>query len=351
MTPKGSDRNGIIGLFKFLFSIVVVMVHTHGLRPADVTAYPFAGGYTAVEFFLIVSGYFAVSSQQTIVSNDSAKAAMAYTASRFKKSFPIIAVSVTIHYGTIFCIGGLDLQDLPYAIYELLLLPQSGIYKTFFNLPLWYLSAYMICLPVFVYLANKRDGFFFHIGSVIFPLLIYGFICRVNVDIDIWSFDSGIMFIGLLRVFAGLCMGLNCYRLKEKFCSIPWRIPVQKVCLAIALLLLLSVIGYQAVFSYTYADYFLIFVMMVSLAILFCDQLNCGKANLVLLFLEKWSVPIYCSHWLVRAVIPKIFPNKGYYELLPLYLAAVLLYSLFVWLLSSILANGLEAIKRRVLFL
>lgn len=350
MNRKSGGRNGIIELFRFVFSLVVVMVHTHGLRPIDITAYPFSGGCTAVEFFLIVSGYFAVSnSWKTATLNDPVKAAVAYTARSFKKVFPIVVVSVTIHYVAGYCMQEVDTQDLLYAVYELLLLPQSGIYKTFLNIPLWYLSAYMICLPLFVYLANKGKGFFVHIGSVIAPLLIYGFICRVNVDMDIWSFDNGIMFIGLFRVFAGLCMGLNCYRLSEKLCSIAWRDPVQKAWPIIAVILLLSVIGYQAVFAFTYADYFLILIMTVSLAILFCGRFGYGKGNPVFLFLGRWSVSIYCSHWLVRDIVPKTFPDKEYYELLPPYLIAVLLYSLFVWFLSGVLVKGVEAVKGRVL--
>lgn len=52
-----TQRNGIIELLRFVFAVTVVMVHTHGLRPESAN-YPFCGGYIAVEFFLILSGYY-----------------------------------------------------------------------------------------------------------------------------------------------------------------------------------------------------------------------------------------------------------------------------------------------------
>ena len=75
--------------------------------------------------------------------------AFKYTVRQVKKVLPAVVVTVFFNYVAIFVYGNIDLQDMPYMLYEMLLLPQTGIYKTFINLPLWYISAYIICLPVF----------------------------------------------------------------------------------------------------------------------------------------------------------------------------------------------------------
>lgn len=62
VSQKTTTVNREINLFRLLFSLVVLMVHTHGLSPDNPADYPFMGGYLAVEFFFILSGYFVVES-------------------------------------------------------------------------------------------------------------------------------------------------------------------------------------------------------------------------------------------------------------------------------------------------
>lgn len=233
-------RYAFIEILRFVFALIVLLCHSHGLRPVSEN-YPFAGGYIAVEFFLILSGYFAVKHIDRNNSVSAGKAAFDYAAKSFKKIFPAAAVSVVIHYTAVFLNGEIDAQDLPYMLYEILLFPQSGIYKIFLNPPLWYLSAYLICVPLFLYFWGRFRDFFFHIGSILTPLLIYGFICRNCVHLDIWSFASGYPFIGLFRVFAGLCMGAVCYRISLS-------LKKSRTYQAGGLLILGLVITYSAVF-------------------------------------------------------------------------------------------------------
>ncbi len=136
LTSKTS-RNGLIELFRFLFAFIVLMVHTHGLRPENKLNYPFVGGYIAVEFFLILSGFLCT---KYCFENESdilpAKMAVSYTTKQFFKLITPVFVSVAVHYAVTIILGKLDVSELPYIVYEIGLLPQSGIYKTFLNLPL-----------------------------------------------------------------------------------------------------------------------------------------------------------------------------------------------------------------------
>lgn len=340
--PVLGSRYAVIENLRFVFAVIVLIHHSHGLNP-ETENYPFAGGYIAVEFFLILSGYFAA---QRIMNDggenvSAGKIASDYTIQQFKKLFPAVVVSVFFHYAVLFFFGGLDGQDLPYMAYEILLLPQSGIYKILLNAPLWYLSAYMICMPLFFYLLGRFQDFFFHVGSVLAPLLIYGFICRNHIHLDIWNFASGIPFIGLFRVFAGICMGVVCCRislsLKDRYSY--------KV---IGLILLGLAITYAAFFHKTYADYFLVLMMTFGLAGIFSAGRSVPiRKNAISLFLGKYSVYLYCSHWTIRYLVPKIFPNLDYWRALPIYIIFSLLWALAVMLICRMLDSAATLLKRK----
>ncbi len=86
-----SLRDIRIEVLRFLFAFIVVMVHTNGLRP-ETSNYPFVGGYLAVEFFLILTGYYTACSLKTTNSNIQqgkiGEYAICYTFEKFKPLFP-----------------------------------------------------------------------------------------------------------------------------------------------------------------------------------------------------------------------------------------------------------------------
>lgn len=50
-------RNVYVDILKFIFSLMIVQVHSHGFL-TEYGIYPFAGAYIVVEFYLIISGYY-----------------------------------------------------------------------------------------------------------------------------------------------------------------------------------------------------------------------------------------------------------------------------------------------------
>ena len=55
MKSISKRRNSEVDFWRLIFAFVVVIHHSHGLRPPDPQKYPFVGGYLAVEFFLILT--------------------------------------------------------------------------------------------------------------------------------------------------------------------------------------------------------------------------------------------------------------------------------------------------------
>lgn len=344
-------KNKLVQLCRFLFCILIVMVHTHGLRPESRTAYPFAGGYIAVEFFLILSGFYATRYVlKNLQEETPAKMAVGYAWKQYKKVFPVSAVCIIAQYLVTLFNDKLSLQDFPYIIYEILLVPQSGIYKTFLNLPLWYLSAYFICLPILIYCIKRYSDFFVNIGSILIPLLVYGFICRVNIDLDIWSFTSNIWFIGLFRTFAGLCVGVCSYKIflwldHTQFTGIGC-----KIIKTLAVCGFISVLLYCYIFSFTYADYFLVFIMMFVLAYINTVNLKNSKLDRACYYLGDLSIYIYCSHWLIRGIVPKVMPYSTYTQMLPVYLILSIIYAALLKALISQLKKGVGWLWRNCIY-
>lgn len=350
LSVRKGNRNGLIEILRFAFALIVLMVHTHGLRPDDSADYPFVGGYIAVEFFLILSGFFCA---KNCLRNDDViapgKSAVSYTVKQYFKLFPMVFTSVVIHYIIVYFLDRVKLHDLPYAIYEIALFPQSGIYNRFLNLPLWYLSAYIICLPLFLYLIKRFPDFFVNIGTIIIPLIIYGYICRTNIHLDIWKFSDEYMFIGLFRVFAGLCMGVNCYKLYCLFSSARIKKGFRRFVITLGTVSLLAVLAYCYKFAFTYADYFLVLLMTASVAVLSDISSKALDNSKAVSFLGKWSSYIYCCHWTVRLLIPLIFKEKNYYEMLPIYIVCSLVYSLIIYFLSEAIIKLIRIIKKKVM--
>lgn len=338
-----TQRNGLIELMRFVFAMVVVMSHTSGLRPEDSTNFPFAGGYIAVEFFLILSGYYAcrkIASAKTDSTDSNVY-------KQYLKMLPPVVVSVVIYYIVYVVIGKLQISELPYALYEMLLLQQSGIYKTFLDLPLWYLSAYFICLIPFTALLKYR--FFNEAGTMIAPLLIYGYLCRTRTTISVWSFTSESMFLGLLRAFAGLCMDALCYKLSRRLIEYPLKEGARKALFTASIAAFIVVLACAFHLYHTHADYLLVLIMTLALAVIQSRNITLPAGlNKTFCTLGKLSIYIYCSHWQIRFLVPYFMPNGTYYEMLPVFLVGVLLYAVIVWMLSDLLRGLAKNIKRRM---
>lgn len=265
------------------------------------------------------------------------------------KILPTVAVTVFIRYAAAVLFDKLDVSDLPYAVYEIGLLPQSGVYKTFLNLPLWYLSAMFLCLPVFIFCLAKFRDFFKNIACIIIPLLIYGFICRENIHLDFWKDYYGFINIGVLRCFAGLCLGVICYNISEIISKSSLKPFFYRVLYVFAYISLISVVLYTFFFTKTAADYFLCFLIVISLAIIFSGKISSPRLfeNRAFTFLGEWSVVLYCSHWTIRFALPKLISGT-YYYLLPLYILASLAFSLILLFIIRGIRNGVNFVSEKI---
>lgn len=338
-----SGRNLSIELLRFLFAFVVVMVHTHGLRPENPESYPFVGGYVAVEFFLILSGYFVVkSAMETNVEPDHCgKAALKLTWKKFCSLFFYVFFSVILQYSVEAIVRQESLyttaKNFMCSIFEISLLPMSGIYQTFFVSPLWYLSSLFLILPLFQYFLLRFRDFTASIFLTLVPLVIYGHFSVVYGELDKWNIWYGFFYVGTLRVLAGLSVGGLCFFGVSALKKLNFTKAASFLITFFQILLLGAVLSICYGKAHSRADFILVVMISLFLILTLSEQSALHKVVRfrVCSFLGKLSVPLFISHWAVRRLVPYLMPEASYGEMLPVYLLASMMLAVFLLLLKT----------------
>ena len=350
------NRNAEIDFFRILFAVVVVISHSDGLQPNDLKKFPFVGGYLAVEFFFILSGYFAV--KQVPAFSSRYQMVPVWTWNKYKRIFTYVIPAVIIHYLINAYITGLSFFDtiksLLYGVFEMFLFPMTGLRETFFVLPLWYLSAMLILLPLFYAALLKNKDLFLYVLCPVFALLIYGYYSVTTQHIARWSDWNGLFFMSLPRAWAGLCLGGIVTVITERLlCPLSFNkwgtiflSGVEIICIGI-------VIFYMYTRSYRRLDFLCIGLIVILVSIILSEKASIHKI-FPLLFskISEFSLSLYVSHWTVRLLIPTVIMPAASYEarLLPyILLSAVyaLLLMVFVFMVRRFKLP--EKIRRLIL--
>lgn len=354
----GGSHNYEVDFWRFVFAVIVVILHSMNvLRPLEPTFTPFQGGAIAVEFFLLLSGFFMMKSleskklQSIEVKENSGHLALKFTWRKIKAYFPYVIPSVLITYGVYAIVKDWSfaetLKQFSYSIYEMLLLPMTGIRATFFNLPLWYLACFIIVLPVIAYLILRFRDFYIHIFAFIGSAMMYGYIITTYKKIEVWNQWLGWTYVGVLRVIAGLCLGCICYLAYKKLKEINftkfglWII----TCLHIGCFIAAIIRMY---FSKTSRlDILVVMLLMIAVIMMFTQKSYLSKLlnHKVLGALGKISLPLYTSHWLMIQIVLKYFPNAGYIQRLIIYISFSMVLALLLYLFVEAI-KWLQPLKR-----
>lgn len=170
-------RNAEIDIWRVIFALMVVCLHSHGLNPPDMDDYPFVGAALVCDGFFIISGAFAAMGAVKRNPNE-----ITITLRKLRPILYYVVPAVILHYAANAIMTHVGLNDYivsaAYSIFEMLLLTQAGIYKTFLILPLWYISALFICYPLFTFILYRHRDFMTNVLAPLSVVLIYGFICH-----------------------------------------------------------------------------------------------------------------------------------------------------------------------------
>ena len=214
------QRNNIVELARFLFSLLVVGYHIQ-MTWANGGLQFFAGGALAVEFFFLISGYFLARSVEKVNAKSDYRLPIETGKFMWGKVKGVLPVHVVAIVGIIIVIlstklnqaGSMILNGLP----SVFLVHMAVVWNSSFNLaliiPEWYLSAMLITMlfmfPIGLLLRKKLNGILTTVvlvAIIIAALLICGFATN-------WVMPQN--FIYDLRAWGEMCVGMFAFYLSN----------------------------------------------------------------------------------------------------------------------------------------
>lgn len=220
---KESTYNYAIDFWKLFFALMVVAYHK---AITDKFGGIFQGGYIAVDFFFMVSGYFMVHTFMRRQNSDEKICVGIKTVEFIRRKFisiyPYIILSA---FGSfiISCRGvstGSLISNVKRLIMEILLLNMTGFSEGVMYVN-WYISGLLLTLIILVPLLYYLKKDYICMLSPLLSILIYGWISQ-NIGYVRGSESEffGVLRLGVWRGIAGVAAGSFCWYLADKLSEI-----------------------------------------------------------------------------------------------------------------------------------
>ena len=324
---RNMKRNSLIDMMRFAFAVLIMFLHSDLLGPVD--DFPFYGGYIAVDFFFILSGYYAfhhidfISMGKTV--ENPAKETFLYIKHKYIPIYIAVALSLGFDLAAMCIIARYSVsfffERFVITIFESMLLHSIVGVDGFRLSSLWYLSSLLLALVIVVYLTLKYRDLFKNILIFTFPVFIYGFFFKTAGTIC--RFDVSHFYIineGVLRAVAGVCMGGIAFRLSEGLRGLHLG-RTRKLFLTI-----LELAGYIGVYwgcmqqDNTILDFLFIIILMLAVAITTSGKSYTGGFCIPFsAYLGKLSFAMYLVHPTVNVIIRNVMLEETYWQRIPWY--------------------------------
>lgn len=347
------DRFGKISLWKFLFSIMIIMLHVGNVLDYNKFKFNFKSGSIAVDFFFIVSGFFFCRKYinykiKNSVGEDSFNYFINRT-SRFIK-YIIILLIVAIPF-SIFCLK-FNFTSLVNAFYKLLYIPYHGKCSSEIFGITWYIVAMILVESmIFPFLIKHKKEFVYIISPIIIILLGSYLLIRYGHFATPWGMGN-ILYKGIIRGIFEINIGMYLYLISEKVNNIKFT-KLSKI-----LLLLFEICGYLSIFvlvnlNNAHRRFDALMLIIISICILISTNKNMYLYNFcnnkLFYFLEKLSLPMYIYQWLIIEIqvyiLNKLNIHLSYFVFSGIIILISIIFGLIVLKLIDLYDNNKEKIK------
>ncbi len=299
-------RNGKIEVLRFVFAICVVLLHT------DQKIFDFKGlleyGAMSVEFFFVLSGFLLgkhVADHSDRSDSDDTKDYIIHKVLRFLPNYILSFTFVFIIYCIKHCKSVHDfflllLRILP----DFMLLREWGWSAKLLSIigPTWYLSVLIICTVILYPLCRKNETWFKYGAFIVGSLLIGCLRLKYNELISPYVIVlDGMMYKGLVRGFAEMCLGISCYHVSEMLKKYTYT-KIGKFALSMIELVSFFLVLYVVLLSNKpeYNIYALIGCLFM-ITIIFTEKTYGSDLfdHPISYYLGKLSLSLYLSHWCI----------------------------------------------------
>ncbi len=354
-------KNYELDFWKFIFSLVIIVYHSHNFKCAGENPDLLIKGYIGVEFFFMVSGYLMMSGIVRDKQKGIERSTWSFIGKKVKAFMPITIFAFLVNF-FVWTIANekMSFKNILIAFLytppELMYIRHTGIrFATHnYNGPGWYISAMLLGMFILYPLAKKYSKKF---GLYIAPILsagLYAWISHYTKNDSFSVIKEWLKGVngGLVRAVAGLCLGAFIYYVTEKIKSSPRQlntaghitVGIAEVFIVFALYLFMR---NNVTESYGIAnDAIAVLYMFFLLVIIISRNSNMDRilALKPMLFLYKLSLPLFLNQWAVVRFINAVYTDVSFQKQFVLYLAltvALALISLpctkgFSWLGTTI---------------
>lgn len=338
---NGQKRNGSIDFWKFIVAFIVVLFHSKNFTRSDSM---FIGGKLGVEFFFIISGFLMAKKAYQPPLNDLSlgKDTVAFIKKKIFSLIPEVYLAWVIGFivENIFRSPSLKATavNLGGSIWDLLFIYKSGLSGFQANRVTWYLSAMLLAMAILYPLMMKFKDTYFYILAPLVSIFLYGQLYQNSFG-KTSSFIFGVFSTGLVRGFAGICLGCVCFSVCKKLAEISF------TKLARVLLTIIQIGSYAAPIvwcygnAYSQAYYPMILSFAVGITISFSRQgmFSDFFDKELFYWLGAYSFPLYLSNIYWSHVIKAMFRPLSDFNRLLMYLLICNITALFVMYFSKFL--------------
>lgn len=311
--PKAGGRNSEVELLRFLLAALVMLYHGNDLINAGGGVKIIRCGHLAVDVFFMLSGYLMMRSIARQEDGGTVMSTPRFLMHKVKAFFPELVIATLVACGVLICADGATagscicclnsvFKDISLLKMCNLVSPTAGIV----NGPTWYLSSMVLAMGL-LYPLLKRCG--------VTALLVGAALCILGcIIVETGTLASpyewmGFTYKGNLRAFADLALGAAAYpaaqaMLRHKF---P---PVYKGLMACAKYTLLTFAFACICLTGKYSGAFLIAAWLYLVLAFGGNTLDCALfRNKLVLFLGRFSLPLYLSHRVYSMHMGEILPG------------------------------------------
>lgn len=347
------ERNNAIEFWRFIMIGFVCLLHfnedyikNHGT---------FAGGYLGVDFFFILSGYLLIKSYNKKNSGEKpGKQAVKYLLHRIKTLYPhyiFTFCTIVIYKAIIYMWGIKDVINYIWKCrWELFMLHNIGLPKVTKSVrSVWYISVLIVVSYFVYYLVAKNKEQFQYFICPISVLLIYVYIANTYGSLSMQGKYSYFINGGLLRGFAGMCLGSICYQITNTIKKYNLT-NISKILLNFIEIISIVIIFFVMKKGFDLNDFtiliaFTALISITSANITFITRIINNKFSN---FLGRLSYPIYLNHLLVFSIVIKLFHgNNNYMLILLISFISTFIYSI----ITNIIVNKIVRITSKIKFI
>ena len=333
------NRNGLIDIEKFIFSIIIVLYHA-GTFYNDATTGLCVSGFIAVEFYFIVSGYLIAKKADCPHKNNILDENINVFYHRVKSIFPFILLACLTSNFFYFVENaqlGVLKHNLIFSTVDVLGLQMLGFQGFYATGVAWYLSVlFIISFILYPILCRKREWFTKYIAPIT-VVIILGYVCKIDGCLNNpGEWMGGLIYKGVLRGYADIAVGCIAYEVTSFIDK-----QIEKNCYKFKIIEIFGIIT-----SFAYAifhknsdayDFFLVPIMGIMVAISFSKH-SIGKNlnnNKVCNWLGTFSLSIYLNHYYIKENLIRLYPYMNKNVKLMYYLILVAVISIFNFIIGN----------------